>query len=298
MDPLYEIVIAGIALSCLSLLPIIPTYLELQKFNKSYKDDQYGKSYYSDKNMLPQIMVLSFLIVFLYLMYKLEWFRNEVMDGLRYILPIIRDCAYYGVVFIVREFAAAYGIEKIKTKLEDKGTNTPLSAVESLGIQTNQQTENRGTSAGSDGDKQPEINKAQREQGTTSRDIGTTTIDTTCNAVSRVQNRVVHPSRKAATDGMNLRWSLAQIWDDDLVCPVCLRMFDKPVVLTCMHSYCSSCVQGIARMAGSKVIACPTCRKTTYVSSVDRLPKNWYLQEVNEKVSMLWNDSNILLFAK
>ena len=54
---------------------------------------------------------------------------------------------------------------------------------------------------------------------------------------------------------------------EQLTCPVCLRQFDSPKTLPCLHSFCLKCIQQLPvdLEKGKHVISCPTCRETAQV---------------------------------
>ncbi|XP_043942027.1 zinc-binding protein A33-like [Protopterus annectens] len=47
--------------------------------------------------------------------------------------------------------------------------------------------------------------------------------------------------------------------DEDLVCPVCLDLFNNPVMLECGHNFCNSCISTV--WASEKGCCCPECRE-------------------------------------
>lgn len=46
--------------------------------------------------------------------------------------------------------------------------------------------------------------------------------------------------------------------DDNLVCGICLDIFEKPSALACQHTFCEACIQQHFRSSSSG--ECPTCR--------------------------------------
>ena len=50
-------------------------------------------------------------------------------------------------------------------------------------------------------------------------------------------------------------------------CPICLEQFKEPKVLSCLHSYCKSCLQKYVTKTSDKQhkITCPECRQETQV---------------------------------
>ena len=90
--------------------------------------------------------------------------------------------------------------------------------------------------------------------------------------------------------------SLENYIHEELACPVCLEMLDKPKVLPCQHSFCTKCLQEIVFQSFNKgirskylvlqyytpfldVIACPQCRveHPMIEGDVNRLSTNYTL---------------------
>ncbi|XP_037397061.1 tripartite motif-containing protein 35-like isoform X2 [Pygocentrus nattereri] len=65
--------------------------------------------------------------------------------------------------------------------------------------------------------------------------------------------------------------------EEELSCPVCCDIFRDPVVLSCSHSVCKSCLQQFWETKGSR--ECPVCRRR---SSKDDPPCNLVLKNVCE----------------
>ncbi|XP_056094547.1 E3 ubiquitin-protein ligase TRIM35-like [Rhinichthys klamathensis goyatoka] len=65
--------------------------------------------------------------------------------------------------------------------------------------------------------------------------------------------------------------------EEDLSCPVCCCIFINPVLLSCSHSFCSSCIQRV--WENNTLKECPVCRRT---SSNDRPPVNLALKNLCE----------------
>ncbi|KAK2867171.1 hypothetical protein Q8A67_025288 [Cirrhinus molitorella] len=53
--------------------------------------------------------------------------------------------------------------------------------------------------------------------------------------------------------------------DELLSCPVCLDIFDFPVILRCGHSGCRACVEQYWRVEGERL--CPVCRETSLTNN-------------------------------
>ncbi|KAI4893096.1 hypothetical protein NFI96_026767, partial [Prochilodus magdalenae] len=65
--------------------------------------------------------------------------------------------------------------------------------------------------------------------------------------------------------------------EEDLSCPVCCEIFRDPVVLSCSHSVCKSCLQKFWETKGSR--ECPVCRRR---SSRELPPYNLALKNLCE----------------
>uniref|UniRef100_A0A8B9KEP1 Uncharacterized protein n=1 Tax=Astyanax mexicanus TaxID=7994 RepID=A0A8B9KEP1_ASTMX len=53
--------------------------------------------------------------------------------------------------------------------------------------------------------------------------------------------------------------SKSSLPDEDLLCCVCFDVFTDPVLLSCTHSVCRTCLQGFWESKGSR--ECPVCRR-------------------------------------
>ncbi|KAK3106254.1 hypothetical protein FSP39_016140 [Pinctada imbricata] len=71
----------------------------------------------------------------------------------------------------------------------------------------------------------------------------------------------------------------------ELTCPICLEMFEDPVTLACMHSYCRHCLESILKSSGGKILRCPECRLETAITNVDlqKMPRNFTLANIVAK---------------
>ena len=92
----------------------------------------------------------------------------------------------------------------------------------------------------------------------------------------------------------------------ELTCPVCLDLFQKPVVLSCSHNLCTPCARKILEPNGAPRVwakwmkenrgpeykshldpnvKCPTCRRKILVDpqGVDGLPRNLILEKIIER---------------
>ncbi|KAL2080813.1 hypothetical protein ACEWY4_022666 [Coilia grayii] len=70
---------------------------------------------------------------------------------------------------------------------------------------------------------------------------------------------------------------MASSLEEDLCCPVCTDIYKDPVVLSCAHSFCKSCLKKFWKTKGSR--ECPVCRRR---SSKDEPPLNLVLRNLCE----------------
>ena len=53
---------------------------------------------------------------------------------------------------------------------------------------------------------------------------------------------------------------------EEIICPMCIGVFDNPRSLQCLHSYCEKCLLGLHRASAiNDSIDCPECRAQTAV---------------------------------
>jgi len=78
---------------------------------------------------------------------------------------------------------------------------------------------------------------------------------------------------------------------EELVCSICLDFLHEPILLSCAHSYCRSCLQGLVQSTcdtdayETSVVHCPNCRAVTNVPNMDSLQTNFKLQSLVDIVS-------------
>ncbi|XP_048242893.1 E3 ubiquitin-protein ligase TRIM63-like [Haliotis rufescens] len=84
--------------------------------------------------------------------------------------------------------------------------------------------------------------------------------------------------------------------ESELTCSICLHIYQDPVVLPCMHSYCRECLKDLHSKSNeaedlrgtpsktSNTLSCPNCREITSfgLEGVGGLPKNFTLASVCE----------------
>lgn len=70
---------------------------------------------------------------------------------------------------------------------------------------------------------------------------------------------------------------------EELKCALCLELFDKPVVLLCLHTFCAPCLKEIVN---DNVVVCPLCRTRHELGSkgIESLKINYHLLNIAEKM--------------
>ncbi|KAL3970393.1 p38 MAP kinase [Sarotherodon galilaeus] len=72
----------------------------------------------------------------------------------------------------------------------------------------------------------------------------------------------------------------ASVSEDSLLCPVCLSVFTKPVMIPCGHNFCLDCITEY--WSTLSVLQCPLCKETFYTRPLLRV--NPVIAEMAEKV--------------
>ncbi|XP_056145726.1 tripartite motif-containing 13 isoform X2 [Lampris incognitus] len=82
-----------------------------------------------------------------------------------------------------------------------------------------------------------------------------------------------------------------ELLEEDLTCPICCCLFDDPRVLSCSHSFCKKCLEGILEgnrgPAWRPPFKCPTCRKETAHNGANSLQINYSLRGIVEKYNKI-----------
>ncbi len=71
--------------------------------------------------------------------------------------------------------------------------------------------------------------------------------------------------------------------DDLLICPVCLEPFKEPKTLSCLHTFCTICLEN-CRRPYRRDITCPVCKKITPLSpaGIQGLQHDFRIQQIRE----------------
>ena len=84
-----------------------------------------------------------------------------------------------------------------------------------------------------------------------------------------------------------------EIYDEFLVCKICLESYRRPKCLACLHTFCEDCIEShvVAESSYKKYtdyreFTCPLCRKRTQLAAggVKRLPDNFLVASLAEIV--------------
>ena len=77
---------------------------------------------------------------------------------------------------------------------------------------------------------------------------------------------------------------------EELICPLCLDVFNEPKKLPCDHVYCKDpCLTGLAKQSGDGTISCPECRKVAEIpdNDISKLPAAFHVNRMKELVETL-----------
>ena len=76
---------------------------------------------------------------------------------------------------------------------------------------------------------------------------------------------------------------IPQCFTDLLECSVCQENYRNPKALSCLHTFCTNCLERIPRIY-SREISCPVCKKITLLSlqGVKGLPNDFRVQQMRD----------------
>lgn len=76
----------------------------------------------------------------------------------------------------------------------------------------------------------------------------------------------------------------------EVTCSVCLKIFEEPKMLPCLHTFCAKCLQTLWQQADAvgvnRIIHCPQCREKVQLSSVQELQPSFSVFHLLEIVDM------------
>ncbi|XP_076805767.1 uncharacterized protein LOC143449442 [Clavelina lepadiformis] len=76
--------------------------------------------------------------------------------------------------------------------------------------------------------------------------------------------------------------------EEFLTCQICLNIYKEPLLLTCQHSFCKSCVAQCVHSGTTTALHCPICRQKTVLPKkmgLGNLKKNFFLQSLIETLN-------------
>ncbi|KAK3089381.1 hypothetical protein FSP39_003159 [Pinctada imbricata] len=77
--------------------------------------------------------------------------------------------------------------------------------------------------------------------------------------------------------------SLSTLTDDFLTCNICLEIYREPKILSCLHSFCRTCLENhLDKSKSKKNLTCPLCREITLLKPdrVEGLKNNFFIQNL------------------
>ncbi|XP_054242174.1 tripartite motif-containing protein 59 [Indicator indicator] len=79
-------------------------------------------------------------------------------------------------------------------------------------------------------------------------------------------------------------------FEEELTCSICYSLFEDPRVLSCSHTFCRSCLEGVVQASNSFSVwriplKCPNCRRVSEIAAagVGSLPINFAVKAIIEK---------------
>lgn len=78
---------------------------------------------------------------------------------------------------------------------------------------------------------------------------------------------------------------------DQLTCAICLEQYENPRSLSCLHCFCTGCLEGLPHEDGT--VSCPSCRTTTQLpqGNITTLPKAFHVNNLLEVQYLLQKSS-------
>ncbi|CAF0722879.1 unnamed protein product [Brachionus calyciflorus] len=95
-------------------------------------------------------------------------------------------------------------------------------------------------------------------------------------------------STSSMSSALSLNLNTKKMFDinsflDELKCSICLELFQNPRTLNCQHSFCSKCLEPLAK---EKIFACPQCRNTCFYEGLDKIAKNTLLANLVDNLKI------------
>ena len=124
------------------------------------------------------------------------------------------------------------------------------------------------------------------KQDTMSDKLQATTVTTASSTVPPAAQAAI-----ASLTGSSSNRLAQEIYDEFLVCKICLDGYKNPKCLDCLHTFCETCIETHvnsepAYYSDYREFTCPLCRKRTQlpVGGVKKLPDNFLVSSLTEVV--------------
>ncbi|XP_032409546.1 E3 ubiquitin-protein ligase TRIM8-like isoform X1 [Xiphophorus hellerii] len=97
-----------------------------------------------------------------------------------------------------------------------------------------------------------------------------------------MDNKYCAPSVWLSTEAMDASWK--NCFEEELLCPICLNVFDEPIQLPCKHNFCKGCISE-AWAKESAAVRCPECNHD--YDQKPALEKNFKLANIVKRFNAL-----------
>ena len=95
----------------------------------------------------------------------------------------------------------------------------------------------------------------------------------------------------------------------ELTCAICLSLYDQPMLLTCMHTFCKQCLRDLVEVQSDsedapRELKCPTCREPTLLTitegsdPLEKLPVNYIAKQLTVPAQLYWEGNSHLLIHR
>lgn len=99
---------------------------------------------------------------------------------------------------------------------------------------------------------------------------------------TKLQNFFGPSLRLDPTEVMDASWR--NCFEEELLCPICLNVFEEPIQLPCKHNFCKGCISE-AWVKDSAAVRCPECNHD--YDQKPTLEKNFKLANIVERFNAL-----------
>ncbi|KAK3723368.1 hypothetical protein QZH41_015945 [Actinostola sp. cb2023] len=101
------------------------------------------------------------------------------------------------------------------------------------------------------------------------------------NRAGSYKSVVTYHNSSKQRDPIEMAAKLSQGLEDQVTCPICLEQFQDPRILTCLHTYCRRCLEGMLTKGRRRIsIKCPECRETVKIEDVASLRVNIWVNRI------------------